>query len=356
MTTLVFPSSTPESHRYLQEAVNRGEPVVAASSVKASLDIDGLTDHALPLINQDGFDEALIALVKANGVKRVFSPSAVVYVHLRKLIERENLPLQFVQLPPIYQEMERQTDEAAAARLDIEYASQFLNGGDFLTAPQLQALLRAAFGIYGESYRHKLVALAACAFTAPAGDYVEIGCLYGRSCSVIVQALKMAGRSDAVLAIDAWASDVAHQTSLSDDLADEWLSRDLTPIADAFDANLMPLATRGQFNRLRLPSAEARPQYGPKAVISTDAFGPTQYTGQIGFLHIDANHDYEAVKADRDLWCPLVKPGGWIVFDDYNWRHGAGPGQAADEFCAARQDDIERCVFLDGALFIKLAA
>ena len=42
------------------------------------------------------------------------------------------------------------------------------------------------------------------------------------------------------------------------------------------------------------------------------------YTGgPIRFLLIDADHSYESVRRDFELWSPLVAPGGLIVFHDY---------------------------------------
>lgn len=35
-------------------------------------------------------------------------------------------------------------------------------------------------------------------------------------------------------------------------------------------------------------------------------------------IYIDAAHEYEAVKRDIRDYYPLIKPGGWIVGDDYN--------------------------------------
>lgn len=43
-----------------------------------------------------------------------------------------------------------------------------------------------------------------------------------------------------------------------------------------------------------------------------------RYPGRpIRFLLIDADHSYEAVRKDFELWTPLVAPGGLVVFHDY---------------------------------------
>lgn len=40
--------------------------------------------------------------------------------------------------------------------------------------------------------------------------------------------------------------------------------------------------------------------------------------GSLDFVFIDADHSYEAVKADIATWLPKVRPGGWITGHDYN--------------------------------------
>lgn len=38
----------------------------------------------------------------------------------------------------------------------------------------------------------------------------------------------------------------------------------------------------------------------------------------IEWVHLDARHDYQSVKADIEAWRPKVKPGGWLSGDDYD--------------------------------------
>ena len=58
----------------------------------------------------------------------------------------------------------------------------------------------------------------------------------------------------------------------------------------------------------------------------TEAFGETRYEGRIGLLHIDGNHDYRHVLDNTQVWAPFVRPGGWIIFDDYESDSGDGVG------------------------------
>lgn len=59
------------------------------------------------------------------------------------------------------------------------------------------------------------------------------------------------------------------------------------------------------------------------------------YPKSFDFVYIDANHTYEAVKADLDAWYPLVKDGGWICGHDYTGPH-KGVKKAVDEFLEDR--------------------
>jgi hypothetical protein len=40
--------------------------------------------------------------------------------------------------------------------------------------------------------------------------------------------------------------------------------------------------------------------------------------GSVEWVHLDARHDYEHVKADIAAWLPKVRPGGWLSGDDYD--------------------------------------
>lgn len=51
---------------------------------------------------------------------------------------------------------------------------------------------------------------------------------------------------------------------------------------------------------------------------------------QVSLLHIDANHDFEKVKSDWELWQPLLAPEHVVVFDDTSWAAGDGPRRLVD--------------------------
>lgn len=41
----------------------------------------------------------------------------------------------------------------------------------------------------------------------------------------------------------------------------------------------------------------------------------------VDLLYIDGDHVYEAVRADFEAWWPRVRPGGLVMFHDYDERH-----------------------------------
>jgi len=51
----------------------------------------------------------------------------------------------------------------------------------------------------------------------------------------------------------------------------------------------------------------------------------------LDWVHLDARHDYESVKADIRAWLPKVKIGGWLSGDDYDEIKWAGVVSAVRE-------------------------
>ena len=51
----------------------------------------------------------------------------------------------------------------------------------------------------------------------------------------------------------------------------------------------------------------------------------------IDFIYIDANHSYESVKKDLELYLPKLKQNGWIGGHDYNKNQWPGVVKAINE-------------------------
>lgn len=52
---------------------------------------------------------------------------------------------------------------------------------------------------------------------------------------------------------------------------------------------------------------------------------------EVGFVYLDADHSYEAVREDLLLWWPLIQPGGLLAGDDFGVQH-PGVKEAVIEF------------------------
>ncbi|MEJ2125842.1 MAG: class I SAM-dependent methyltransferase, partial [Alphaproteobacteria bacterium] len=51
----------------------------------------------------------------------------------------------------------------------------------------------------------------------------------------------------------------------------------------------------------------------------------------INLLIIDGDHSYEGIKYDFDNYFPLLQPGGYVIFDDYNAKEWPGVQKFIDE-------------------------
>ena len=88
----------------------------------------------------------------------------------------------------------------------------------------------------------------------------------------------------------------------------------LPPESEIFTLDLEPLENIGSRYRNTEYSTRIRQLYG-----NSLKFDYTPFHGTIDMLLIDANHDYEHVKADTQRAFELLRPGGIIVWDDYRW-------------------------------------
>ena len=51
---------------------------------------------------------------------------------------------------------------------------------------------------------------------------------------------------------------------------------------------------------------------------------------KLDFLFIDGDHSYDGVKADFEMYAPMVRPGGLIAFHDINPDHRSLRGDRYD--------------------------
>jgi predicted O-methyltransferase YrrM len=56
------------------------------------------------------------------------------------------------------------------------------------------------------------------------------------------------------------------------------------------------------------------------SLIIADSLSASRLFGDnsLDWVHLDARHDYESLKADIQAWLPKLKRGGWLSGDDYD--------------------------------------
>lgn len=353
MPTLIFPALTQAALDYLDAARNRGEAVVAASSVfdaQSEAAFGNLT--VLPYVYDSAFREAFLELVGTTGVTRIYSPVASVHAFLGDFIKQERLKVELIGNSPIQQQVEiyrRLRNKAESARPFVQACAAVPNT---LSRLNIEAVLRYAASVYGESNEDKLAAMIGIFASAPKGDVVEIGSLMGKSASVM-QYLARYYDVGNVLSIDPLSPETSIQrefpSAVQHAMDSQW---DYEILREAFVVNLLPLAY-GRFNYLRMGSERGYDVYQTRKTIDSEEFGEVSYTGAIAVIHIDGNHDFEHVHQDCELWLQSLAPGAWLILDDYIWAHGDGPYRVGNTLLDVRRDDIERAFVCGKALFVK---
>ena len=143
------------------------------------------------------------------------------------------------------------------------------------------------------------------------GEGAEIGV----QCGVFSEVLLRNWRGKRLYCIDPWQAfpqdDYRDVANVPQSLHDQYFART--------QASLKPFGRRVRI--LRQLSHAAAPHFAD---------------GQLDFVYLDAQHHYEAVRADLLTWAPKVRPGGLLAGHDYLDGENAagvfGVKSAVDEF------------------------
>ena len=351
---LILPAGYGDGPEVAAHAAMRGMGVIGASSVPDDPAAASYETFAtLPHVTDARFEARLSELIAAHGIGQVHASHFAIWHHLKDALPRIAPGVHLTrgrsnfELEAEYRDLLRRVAEAPPIpELAASPASR--------PAPSLAetaGFLRAAMAIPGESYEPKLLALMEAARRAPPGDVVEIGCLFGRTAALLAM---MNGRYDlgSVLCVDAWSLQSTEQGNAELQAASRGF--DWGSFRTIFEINVAPFA-QGRLNYIHALSTEGAKVYRSGREIETATFGRTRYEGAIGLLHIDGNHEYEHVLADVRDWVPRVKPGGWLVFDDYQWDWGDGPRRVVDEYLRSEAGRVRLSFVRDGAMFIQLS-
>jgi hypothetical protein len=350
---LVLPVGYGDGPEVAAHAAMRGMTVIGASSAPgdpAAACCDAFV--TLPHVTDAAFDRRLAETLAAHGIGQVHASHYVIWEHLKTALPAlaPGVSLSFgrsaFDLQADYRALQRAVAEAPPIpELDASPTARPAMG-----PVGTAGYLRAATSIQGESYEPKLLALIEAARRAPVGDIVEIGSLFGRTAAALAMLNNIYDLGQ-ILCVDPWSPGAIDQGVESLKTAGQQFDWDA--FRRIFEINVAPFA-QGRLNYIHALSTEGAKVYAARRQIETEAFGRTVYEGAIGLLHIDGNHGYEHVLADVRDWTPRLKPGGWLVMDDYDWDWGDGPRRVTDEFLAAEAARIRLSFVRGGAMFIQL--
>lgn len=150
---------------------------------------------------------------------------------------------------------------------------------------------------------------AAVAQAPSPAHFVEVGAFLGRSTCFLGVEIINSGKAIELDVVDTFRGtpDTAHM------LLSKMDPPDLGTLFEQFRKNTAPVWHA--LTVIPLSSLEAARLYAD---------------GSLDFIFIDANHDYEAVRADIAAWLPKLRPGGHLGGHDYS-EDWPGVVRAVDE-------------------------
>ena len=152
---------------------------------------------------------------------------------------------------------------------------------------------------------------------------VELGVYGGRSLIATGFALQEANADGVVWGIDPYTINAALEGNIGDANVEWWRKLDIHEICRHA---LSSITAFGLWNHIRLIIAKSEQSH-------------TLFPS-IDILHIDSNHSEEKSTQDVRLWAPLVKPGGYIWFDDADWTTTQNALNVIQEYYADRVKDV----------------
>jgi hypothetical protein len=347
--TLVFPAVTPEARDFCRRASAEGRVVVASASIETDRSFCENWEN-LPSVNDARFPDAFAEVVKRHHIESIYVPVASAYFFLQHFIAERMPQLRIINPSPFEVQTARVCDLLDRADRLLPFERIIAEGHSMLSREAIAGILRQAMLIHGESGEEKITAMMGIFARAPKGDVVEVGSLMGRTAAVM-KLLADAYEIGPLLTADPWdeACMVQNDSPLFlQQMSNAWPQGTLP---SGFSINMLGLGLRDHAH-LRLPSTEAFATYEKDRILPGLGNVPVEYSGQIAVLHIDANHDYDQVLNDWQLWGSRLMAGGWIILDDYIWMHGEGPHRVGDMLL---EEDMAATAFVCGkALFIQL--
>lgn len=143
-------------------------------------------------------------------------------------------------------------------------------------------------GVDGHLYREEAVWLLEIPAKLGSGIYVNLGTWKGRSAILLAAGLRDNGLTGKVIAVDTYDSCTMTNGAGENTLA---------------------------YVKEKVEERDLNPYVQIEIGLTSQVVSKYKET-QVNFIFIDADHSYEAVKEDFELWSPLIKKGGILAFHD----------------------------------------
>lgn len=155
-------------------------------------------------------------------------------------------------------------------------------------------------------------------FSAPrfvAPRFVEVGSYLGRSLCSLAEVVRQSGREIGIVGVDTCRGSGPEG------------AREINAHGPAVEFG------GGTFAGLLHRNVIACGFADTVALLITDSVSAARMFDDesLAWVHIDARHDYESVRADIAAWAPKVGPGGWLSGDDYHPEWWPGVVAAVEE-------------------------
>lgn len=344
-TILIFPLDIDHAETFIRVARALGLATVGASSAMPDRG-DRAVDRfvRLPFITDPAFDAALLRVLQEYAVTTVYAPHQGVWRHLDHLLASAPGLFRFAlcQPDPLLAIQQRFLPHDAWAAAVSSEAALPATATDTTLQPTLSparyaALHRQFLNTPGDSDVGKLRALCDIARRLPPGDLMEVGCLYGRS-AFALGFLADFYRLGNLVCVDPWNTAELTDQGAAAALINAELGNAEINSETIFRVFLGTVAVLGNVGYIRKTSGAAIDDYRAAVragELHSPELGRIPVTGQLSLLHIDANHRYDHVRQDVEIWSPFLKTGGWLLLDDYVWAFGDGPQRVGDELLAS---------------------
>ena len=287
----------------------------------------------LPYIYEPDFASKLVEIVGRHNINAIISRHPASILKLRAMKELIPLGVQSVAWHP-NEVIEVAAESAKRIKKEVYDLFGLGDGHDHMS---IVALSQVIDGVVGATSTSKAWVLNLLAARPQMGLIVEVGVMFGKSAFPLALGARESGR--VFVAVDTWNNDAAVQKDAPAILASgahSW-NRGLmqsTAVALISLSGCESLIVQGDTSVALERITENQPNLAPK----------------VSLLHIDANHDYDKVASDWELWQPFLAPDHVVIFDDTSWAAGDGPRRLVDEII--ERGGYENTVDYQGSTFL----